>query len=139
MMRILNDNAYLKLWVDGYSPILFVQLKSDFFGLVNALEVYTMMNIKSIRSLASTHKELYLLLDLSDVKCQEIESLIQYFENNLSKRIKASFRYISVVKSKSQGSLLLKSNYEIPVGVFGTFFEALGTINDRRINECVLN
>jgi len=139
MMRILNDNAYLKLWVDGHSPILFVQLKSEFFSLVNALEVYTMMNIKPIKSLASTHKELYLLLDVSDAKCHEIENLIKYFEHTLTRKIKTTFRYISVVKSKDQERLSIRGNSQVPVGVFATFFEALGTINDRRNTEYVLN
>lgn len=139
IMRILNDNTYLKVWLDGHSPILFVQLKSDFLGLINALDVYTSVNIKPMKSMVSTHKDLYLLLDLSDAKCKEIESLIQYFEHNLTKRIKATFRYISIVKSMGHEGLYINTNSEIPVGVFGNFFEALGTINNMRAKECILN
>ena len=138
-MKILNDNTFIKVWTDGLSPILFMQLKSQFYGLIDALEVYSVSNIKPIKTMASTHKNMYLLLDVSDANCTEVESLIQYFEHTLARRIKASFRYISIVRSKSLTGLYLKGNSEIPVGVFDTFFEALGTINDMRAKECVLN
>lgn len=138
-MRTLNDNNYLKVWLDGHSPILFVHLKSDFPGLIDVLGAYTSVSIKPLKSMASAHKVLYLLLDLSGAECKEIESLIQYFEHNLAKRIKATFRYISIVKSRGQEGLCLKINSETPVGVFGNFFEALGIINDMRAKEYVLN
>ena len=138
-MKIINDNSFMKVWIDGHSPILFMQLKSKFLGLVDALEVYAVSNIKPIKTMASTHKDIYLLLDLSDANCNEVESLIQYFEHTLGKRIKATFRFISIVRSNNLSGLYLKSNSQIPVGVFGTFFEALGTINDMRTKECVLN
>jgi hypothetical protein len=137
-MKIINDNNYLRIWVDGQSPILFLKFKREFSGFVDALEVYTMMNIKPLRALAATHKELYLLLDLSDAEGHDIEGLIHYFEHNLARRIKGTFRYISVVKFKTQGTYYVNSNSEIRVGVFDTFFEALGTINHLRTNECVI-
>ena len=138
-MKILNDNSYLKVWTDGHSPILFVQLKPDFFGLVNALEVYTMMNIKAMRSLATTHKELYLLLDLGEAGSQEIGNLVHSIERTLIERLKATFRFISVVGSKGQGSLSLNHRTQTAVGVSATFFEGLSAINDMRVKEYVLN
>jgi hypothetical protein len=133
MAEILFENDGLKMWTDGYSPIVFVKFSSP-PSLRKESEKLIQKGQSALRTLLSKSESVYSIIDISECHDRCSLSLLRFCFTRFPQLLGAEIKYLAVVHATThtpavENNLTGLITPQIRKGCFRDFFGALGKIN----------
>ena len=143
-MTVLFDNDGLKIWIDGFSPIIFVKFNAMPSGKMDARSLIKKSR-NAIQNILSKVNNMYSVIDLSECGGKCSETLLQYCFTCFPELLQEEVKYLAFVNCTSHkfaiGMQVQKLSHEKPhlrCESFSDFFVALNTINTIRQEQIAL-
>jgi hypothetical protein len=135
-MIVLLDIGGLRIWVDGFSPIVFIHFSSTLSGEVSRASLKKWRG--SIHAVISRFKSFYVVINVTQCGSNCPKSLLQVFFSYFPELFD-EVKYVALVGDASQRLILdpqldeiSKANSQLQYESFQDFFAALGSINALR-------
>lgn len=138
-MKVLFENEYARLWLDGHSPILYskvIAIPQQMEELKRVCQVYS----EAIKSSLRSYKRIYSLSDFSEIRIVPAKDMIQFYANFLPNLKNSGIVFKAFIKPSgiSEQNLLseiVENSSSLQAASYDRFEEALSAINQLRQTE----
>jgi hypothetical protein len=138
-MKVLFENEYARLWLDGHSPILYskvIAIPQKMEELKRMCGVYA----DAIKSSLKSYKRIYSLSDFSEIRIVPGKDMIQFYANFLPNLKNSGIVFKAFIKPRgtSEQKLLsevVNNSTSLQAASYDRFEEALSAINQLRQTE----
>ena len=140
-MKVLFENEYVRLWLDGHSPILYskvLAVPQKLEELKRMCSVYA----QAIKSSLKSYNRIYSVSDFSETRIEPPRDMVQFYANFLPnlKNNGVVFRAFIKPRGVSEQNILkeiVNNSVSLRAVSYDRFEEALSAINKLRQTEKV--